>query len=89
MKLAEKIQHVEDVNYQYSRLIKEFKNLQDQHDEVCRKLLNESKDIKETELEKENKFLKTSLESLGLDLIKLNEIKQKEFRQRDYISKYQ
>lgn len=45
MKLAEKTQHVEDVNYQYSRLIKEFKILQEQHDEMSKKLLNESKDI--------------------------------------------
>ncbi len=42
---------------------------------MSKKLLNESKDIKESELEKENKFLRTSLENLGLELIKLNEIK--------------
>lgn len=36
---------------------------------------------------KENAFLKESLESLGIELLKLTEIKKREFKQRDKILK--
>lgn len=38
---------------------------------------------------KENSFLKESLESLGVEMIKLTEIKKREFKQRDKIFKYE
>lgn len=36
---------------------------------------------------KENDFMKQSLESLGIELIKLTEVKKKEFKQRDKLLK--
>lgn len=45
--------------------------------------------LKESEMAKENAFLKESLESLGIELIKLTEIKKREFKQRDKLLKYE
>jgi len=45
--------------------------------------------LKESEMAKENSFLKESLESLGVEMIKLTEIKKREFKQRDKIFKYE
>ena len=41
--------------------------------------------LKESEMAKENAFLKESLESLGVEMLKLTEIKKREFKQRDKV----
>ncbi len=61
--------------------------LQDQFDKIDKPEIDEMLALRESEMAKENTFLKESLESLGIQLTNLMEVKKKEFKQRDKICK--
>jgi len=87
MKLVEKDSHIEDLNNHLERLKYEYKVLQDEFDKFDKPNIDEIIAIKEAEMAKENTFLKESLESLGVEMLKLTEIKKREFKQREKIFK--
>jgi len=87
MKLVEKDSHIEDLTNHLDRLKYEYKVLQDEFDKFDKPNIDEIIAIKEAEMAKENMFLKESLESLGVEMLKLTEIKKREFKQREKIFK--
>jgi len=87
MKLVEKDSHIEDLTNHLERLKYEYKVLQDEFDKFDKPNIDEIIAIKEAEMAKENTFLKESLESLGVEMLKLTEIKKREFKQREKIFK--
>ena len=87
MKLVEKDSHIEDLTNHLERLKYEYKVLQDEFDKFDKPNIDEIIAIKEAEMAKENMFLKESLESLGVEMLKLTEIKKREFKQREKIFK--
>lgn len=89
MHLAERDSHIEDLTSHLNKLKSEFKILQDEYDKINKTEIDQMLALKEQEMAKENAFLKESLESLGIEMIKLTEIKKREFKQRDKLCKYE
>ena len=80
MKLVERESHIEDVSSHFVKLKSEYKILQDQYEKLNKPNIDEILALKESEMAKENSFLKESLKSLGIEMIKLTEIKKREFK---------
>ena len=87
MKLVEKDSHIEDLSTHLDLLKSEYKVLQDEFEKLNKPNIDEIIALKEAEMAKENAFLRESLESLGIEMLKLTEIKKREFKQRDKILK--
>ena len=87
MKLVEKDSHIEDLSTNLDILKSEYKVLQDEFEKLNKPNIDEIVALKEAEMAKENAFLRESLESLGIEMLKLTEIKKREFKSRDKILK--
>ena len=80
MKLVEKDSHIEDLSTHLDLLKSEYKVLQDEFEKLNKPNIDEIIALKEAEMAKENAFLRESLESLGIEMLKLTEIKKREFK---------
>ena len=87
MKLVEKDSHIEDLSTHLDILKSEYKVLQDEFEKLNKPNIDEIVALKEAEMAKENAFYRESLESLGIEMLKLTEIKKREFKSRDKILK--
>lgn len=87
MIVEEKDSQIEDLTQNIHTLKIEYKKIEDELKSLNKPNIQELIAQKEAEMRKENNFLKESLESLGVEVLKLNEIKKREFKQRDKIFK--
>lgn len=87
MIVEEKDSQIEDLTQNINTLKIEYKKIEDELKSLNKPNIQELIAQKEAEMRKENNFLKESLESLGVEVLKLNEIKKREFKQRDKIFK--
>lgn len=87
MIVEEKDSQIDDLTQNINTLKIEYKKIEDELKSLNKPNIQELIAQKEAEMRKENNFLKESLESLGVEVLKLNEIKKREFKQRDKIFK--
>lgn len=80
MIVEEKDSQIEDLTQNINTLKIEYKKIEDELKSLNKPNIQELITQKEAEMRKENNFLKESLESLGVKVLKLNEIKKREFK---------
>lgn len=80
MIVEEKDSQIEDLTQNINTLKIEYKKIEDELKSLNKPNIQELITQKEAEMRKENNFLKESLESLGVEVLKLNEIKKREFK---------
>lgn len=80
MIVEEKDSQIEDLTQNINTLKIEYKKIEDELKSLNKPNIQELIAQKEAEMRKENNFLKESLESLGVEVLKLNEIKKREFK---------